>query len=320
MARPHLVFFVPDQWRGDVLGHMGNPAAHTPTLDGLVQTGAVSFRHAFCQNPVCTPSRCSFMTGWYPHTRGHRTMLHMLQPHEPMLLKTLKELGYFVWWGGKNDIVAAQYGYEDYCDVKYEAPDTPQRPLRPNLHSYHDWRGEPESDTYYSHFYGRLDNPTEEPFVYDFDQATVEGAIAQIADRPPDQPLCLYLPLRHPHPPYIAEEPWYSLIDETKLPPRIPAPAWDDKPSLLRGLSERQGMRGWTETRWDDLRKTYYGMCAWVDAQLGLVVEALRKAGIFDDTALFFVSDHGDFTGDYGLVEKTQNTFENPLHPRALPR
>ncbi len=71
---------------------------------------AVSFRNAFCQNPVCTPSRCSFMTGWYPHVRGHRTMFHMLHPErgEPVLLKTLKDTGYFVWWGGKNDLTPAR--------------------------------------------------------------------------------------------------------------------------------------------------------------------------------------------------------------------
>ena len=90
--RPHILIFNPDQWRGDVLGHMGNPAAVTPVLDRFVETEAVSFRNAFCQNTVCTPSRCSFMTGWYPHVRGHRTMYHMLHPErgEPVLLKTLK--------------------------------------------------------------------------------------------------------------------------------------------------------------------------------------------------------------------------------------
>ena len=104
--KPHILIFNPDQWRGDVMGHMGDPAAVTPNLDRLVETDAVSFRSAFCQNPVCTPSRCSFMTGWYPHTRGHRTMHHMLRmPDEVALLKTLKDAGYFVWWGGKNDLV-----------------------------------------------------------------------------------------------------------------------------------------------------------------------------------------------------------------------
>ena len=78
--KPHLLIFNPDQWRGDVLGHMGNPAVQTPDLDRFAAEDAVSFRNAFCQNPVCTPSRCSFMSGWYPHVRGHRTMSHMLHP------------------------------------------------------------------------------------------------------------------------------------------------------------------------------------------------------------------------------------------------
>lgn len=311
---PHLVIFNPDQWRGDVLGHMGNPAAVTPNLDRAVQTDMVSFRNAFCQNPVCTPSRCSFMTGWYPHTRGHRTMFHMLQPDEPMLLKTLKDAGYFVWWGGKNDVVPAQNGYSDYCHVKYTAPDTSQRPLRKNLHVDDGWRGEEGNDTYYSFYAGRLDKSPDEPYAYDSDWAMVEGAVEMIRNRPKEQPLCIYLPLSYPHPPYGVEDPWYSMIDRDALPPRLPASAnGQAKPKLLQGIRKRQNMSGWTEERWRELRATYYGMCARVDYQFGMILDALQEAGIYDDTALFFFSDHGDFTGDYGLVEKTQNTFEDCL-------
>ncbi|WP_207229318.1 sulfatase-like hydrolase/transferase [Ktedonosporobacter rubrisoli] len=68
--QPHIIIFNPDQWRGDVLGHAGNPTAVTPVLDALIQSDAVSFVNTYCQNPVCTPSRCSFFTGWYPHVRG----------------------------------------------------------------------------------------------------------------------------------------------------------------------------------------------------------------------------------------------------------
>ncbi len=311
---PHIVIFNPDQWRGDVLGHMGNPAAVTPNLDRAVQTDMVSFRHAFCQNPVCTPSRCSFMTGWYPHTRGHRTMFHMLQADEPMLLKTLKDAGYFVWWGGKNDVVPAQHGYDAYCNVKYQAPNTPARPLRRNLHVDDAWRGEPGSDTYYSFYAGRIPKADDEPYIYDGDWAMVEGAVEAIRNRPADQPLCIYLPLSYPHPPYGVEDPWFSMIERDALPQRLPTPAdWQGKPGLLKGIYERQNMAGWTEERWTELRATYYGMCARVDHQFGVVVDALRDAGIYDDTAVFFFSDHGDFTGDYGLVEKTQNTFQDCL-------
>lgn len=306
--RPHIIIFNPDQWRGDVMGHLGNPAAMTPHLDQMAQSDAVSFRYAFCQNPVCTPSRCSFMTGWYPHVRGHRTMFHMLQPDEPILLRHLKDHGYYVWWGGKNDLVPRQNGFENYCDVKYEA----QRPTRPNLHRADEWRGAPDGDNYYSFYAGKLDCAADEVY-YDNDWAMVDGAIDLIREADDNQPLCIYLPLGYPHPPYGVEDPWYSQIDRQCLPPRVPAPDWEKKPKLLCGIYERQGLQGWSEERFTELRATYYGMCARVDAQFGKIVTALKESGRYDDSAIFFFSDHGDFTGDYGLVEKTQNTFEDCL-------
>jgi len=311
--RPHILIFNPDQWRGDVLGHMGNPAAVTPNLDRIVQTDGVSFRNAFCQNPVCTPSRCSFMTGWYAHTRGHRTMHFMLRaPEEPCLLKTLREEGYFVWWGGKNDLVPGQHGYEAYCDVKYQPPAEFWEKAR--RQPQRNWRGEPGSDTYYSFYVGRVDKAPGEEQYRDGDWANVLGVIEFIRNRPTDKPLCIYLPLTFPHPAYHVEDPFYSMIDRSKVPARLPAPQnWEGKPGLLRGICERQNMQGWTEDRWTELRATYYGMCARLDHQFGMVLAALREAGIYDDTAVFLFSDHGDFTGDYGLVEKTQNTFEDCL-------
>jgi len=310
---PHLVIFNPDQFRYDGLGHSGNPCAVTPNLDRLVQTEGVSFTNAFCQNPVCTPSRCSFMTGWYPHVRAHRTMFHMLHADEPNLLRALRRRGYFVWWGGKNDLLPGQSpeAVADCCDLKY-AP--PRQPLPmgggwppPAL------RGGPASDGYYSFYVGRLDKGDAEVYR-DSDWLNVEGAVDFIRNRPTDRPLCIYLPLTYPHPSYGVEEPWYGMIDRAKVPARIGTPpGWKGKPAMLKGIWERQGLSGWTEARWTELRGTYYGMCARVDHQFGMVAAALRQAGIWDDTAVFFFSDHGDFTGDYGLVEKNQNSFEDVL-------
>jgi len=178
-------------------GYLGNPAAKTPNLDRLVKTDAVAFEWAFCQSPVSTPSRCSFMSGWYPHVRGHRTMYHMLHPDrgEPMLLKTLKDAGYFVWWGGKNDVVPAQEGFEAFCDVKYHPP---QRVIPDDAGTQ--WRGSPHGDNYYSFYRGRLDVPRGMRHPNDTDWAMVEGAVEfirnagrRISDE--QQPFCLYLPL-----------------------------------------------------------------------------------------------------------------------------
>ena len=95
-SKSNIIIFNPDSWRGDVIAHLGNKAAHTPNLDNFIKNDAASFRNTFCQSQICTPSRCSFMTGWYPHVRGHRTMYHMLQNDEPFLLKILKDKNFYI--------------------------------------------------------------------------------------------------------------------------------------------------------------------------------------------------------------------------------
>jgi arylsulfatase A-like enzyme len=317
--RPHIIIFNPDQWRGDALGHLGHPAVKTPNLDAMVAQHAVSFRHAFCQATVCTPSRCSFMTGWYPHVRGHRTMHHMLHAEagETNLLSVLRDNGYFVWWGGKNDLVPGQLGYDAHCDVQFRVGDDDLKrwgyELQSGAHGGDTtWRGEPDGDNYYSFLKGRLD-PGDSDVYFDRDWAMVYGAIDFLNRYDGDAPLCMYLPLSYPHPPYCVEDPWYSATDRAAIPKRYVYQTWDDKPALLRGIRDGQGLTGWTEQRWTELRATYYGMCARVDHQFGMLMDALRDTQRYSDSAVFVFSDHGDFTGDYGLVEKTQNTFQDCL-------
>jgi arylsulfatase A-like enzyme len=149
---------------------------------------------------------------------------------------------------------------------------------------------------------GELKKRSDEDYYYDSDLANILGAIDLIKNAPEDKPMCIYLPILYPHPPYAVEKEWYKLVDKSLLPERISADKLsNNKPSMLSGLREKYNMRSWTEDHWTELRATYYGM------------EALKEAGIYDDTAVFFFSDHGDFAGDYGLVEKTQNTFEDCL-------
>jgi arylsulfatase A-like enzyme len=236
----------------------------------------------------------------------------MLGPDEPVLLKNLKDNGYFVWWGGKNDLVPGENGFEKYCDVKYQPIRKPNRKI--DLHEFDDWRGSPDGDNYYSFFAGKLNKAEGEEEYYDNDWAMVNGAVDFIKNLPEDKPVCIYLPLGYPHPPYGVEDPWYSIINRDHIPTRTPTPEeWEGKPSLLKGIYERQGLQNWTEDRWTELRATYYGMCARLDYQFNILVKSLKEAGIYDETAIFLFSDHGDFTGDYGLVEKTQNTFEDCL-------
>jgi len=306
---PNIVIFNPDQWRWDVQGHLGNAAARTPNLDRLVEGEAVSFSSAFCQNPVCTPSRCSFMTGWYPHVRGHRTMQHLLQPDEPCLLSELRSHGYEVWWGGKNDLVSDPVAYARCLDHRNRV-----EPAHEDLHRDLSWRRTVNGKPDRSFFAGKLEGFSGETHYMDSDWCHVLDACQFLRSRPKDgKPFCLYLPLLYPHPPYGVEEPYFSEIDRSRLPSRISGKTTSGKPRMAARLREALELEDRDEAWWDELRATYYGMCARVDAQAGMVLQALRDSGLYDETAFFFFSDHGDYAGDYDLVEKAQNLFEDCL-------
>ena len=112
---------------------------------------------------------------------------------------------------------------------------------------------------------------------------------------------------------YRVEEPYFSAIDRKKLPPRIRPEDCTGKAKILSEIRKYQGMEAYTEADWDELRAVYLGMCMKIDHQFGRLLSALKELGLYDDCAIFFLSDHGDFTGDYALAEKAQNTFEDCL-------
>lgn len=135
----NFLLFVADQLRSDAVGAFGNTVVQTPRLDALAARGT-TFTNAFAQFPACTPSRASFMTGWYPHVAGHRTLTHLLRPHEPNLLRTLRTSGYNVAWiGDRGDTLAPGVteastdfcGFDDpppgpFPDATLEAPPDPR--------------------------------------------------------------------------------------------------------------------------------------------------------------------------------------------------
>lgn len=294
--------------RADTLAHLGNPAAVTPNLDQLARNEGVSFSRAYCQNPVCVPSRCSFMTGLYPHVHGHRTMSHLLRPGETTLLQELKNAGYHVWINGRNDLTASQYdgwSAEHASEIYYggqakPAPGPVNTTKRTGQYDY-------------SHFVGQLKTDADGR-NYTGDDEDVDAACKKIlAWKPGDAPLCIFLGLNYPHPPYQIEEPFYSAIVRSRLPARIRAADCVGKPKMESLIRQYQQMDDYVESDWQELRAVYQAMCLKVDSQFGRLCDALRAAGIYEDSAVFFFSDHGDYAGDYDLVEKAQNCFEDAL-------
>jgi len=306
--RPNILIFNPDEMRADALGHLGNLSAHTPYLDAFVKSEAVSFANAYCQNPVCVPSRCSFMTGLYPHVSGHRSMGYLLQPDETSLLKELKQAGYYVWANARNDLVAGEVEGlpESHVSEMFYGGNTMYQSKQRNEKPKRGEKG------FYSFYTGELEiDPHEE--IHSADDEDVQAAVDRILHPVSDQPLCMFVGLMYPHPPYQVEEPYYSMIDRNALPERIEGSRCRDKAEILSELRYYQNLQDYTEDDWNELRSVYLGMCAKIDVQFKKICDALKEAGIYDDTAIFFLSDHGDFAGDYDIPEKAQNTFEDCL-------
>lgn len=309
MKAPNIIILNPDEMRVDSMGHMGNPAAHTPHLDDFAAQEAVSFENAFCQNPVCVPSRCSFLTGLYPHVNGHRTMNHLLHENETSLFRELKEAGYYVWMNSRNDLVAGQIeglaeSHADeiyYYDKSKPVPKIPLDVLKGNM-------GGAEREHVYSHYEGIKIQAGGSDL--DDTRAACERILNPVE---PEKPLCLFLGWTNPHPPYTTTETYRRLINDSKIPKRIRYEETEGKSRIIGRLKELTGMQDYKETQWKELRATYLAQCAMIDELFSMVCDALKEAGEYENSAIFFLSDHGDFTGDYGLPEKCQNSFEHCL-------
>ena len=303
----NFVFFIPDELRAESVGCFSPhtvPEAITPHISRLA-AGGTRFDDCHVQHTVCTPSRCSFTTGWYPHVRGHRTLWNMLRPEDPNLLKYLKQSGYDVHWGGKNDLLSPAAFEQSVTDYQLGAR---SRRARPVAH------GDPpyplDDPRYYTFLYEPIEGGLEA--VGDFRQ--VDGAVEFLRQRPrdPRKPFAIYLPLSFPHCPYHAPQPYHSMVDPGSLPPLRPADL-PHKPEHYRLIRETRRLHRLDEAFFRHLQAVYLGMTAVTDALLGMLLDALDETGHGQDTAVFFFSDHGDWAGDYGLVEKWPSALDGVL-------
>ena len=304
--RPNFILIMTDQQRADLSMRENFPLDTTPFLDDLARQG-LWFEHAYTTMPACLPARVSMLTGRYPSATRSRTNHNKEDAtYSSDLIDVLREQGYQTALCGKNHSHLTPDRL-DYCLELGHAGGAG------------DERSEEEKafDKYLLSLNHRADMaPAPFPLETQCPWRAVTASINFIENLPQDTPFFLWLSFPEPHNPYQVPEPYFSLFPPETLPPN----ATDDSALESKGF-KFQWTRHIGEVAFEDYadqlpraRANYLGMLRLIDDQVRRFVHFLDDKGLRENTHLIFLSDHGDFVGEYGLVRK------GPELPEVLTR
>ncbi|KAF4950760.1 hypothetical protein FGADI_7956 [Fusarium gaditjirri] len=305
--RPNYIIFMPDQLRFDSLGCTTGPDSEikTPNIDAFAARGSL-FTNCFTQASVCSQSRCSMFTGTYPHVSGHRSLENLIKPWEPNIFRSLKESGYHVaCLAPRGDTFAPTV--TELSLSEYGFLETPE--FMPKFAG-----GGPQVD---ESIWGRLfyRGLRDTDKALDYDEAVVRSALTWLDCPPTDKPWVLFMPLIFPHCPFQVEEPYFSMYDRSNV---SSVEATVDKktgyePRYMKSIREKYGTDRATDEIWREIKATYYGMITRLDDQFGRVLKKVDDLGIWKDTVTMFFTDHGEYLGDHGLIEKWPSGLSETL-------
>lgn len=305
----NFLFLFADEMSASALRCYGNPVVETPEFDRIAGEGT-RFANCFVQNPVCSPSRCSLMTGTYVHNRGHRTLWHLLQPDEPSLFRYLKRGGYEVKWFGKNDLYSDAYLDEVCDDIARKRAGTEAKPSRP----YEGYQSKVPA-------FGPEDPAAKcflmEPGIPEGKERPMEPDIGRALDylngrKEGDKPFFLYLPISMPHPPYTVCREFYDKYRPEDVAELLSDPV-EGKPSYETWIRRYRNLDNLPREVFEKIYAVYLGSVSYIDWMMGELDRTLREKGLDRDTMVIISSDHGDWHGTRRLVEKWPNAMDDEL-------
>ncbi|KUI65607.1 Arylsulfatase [Cytospora mali] len=327
--KPNFIIFMPDQLRYDSLGCTGRTTTtddddnnnnsprpvRTPNIDAFARQGTL-FTNCFVQASVCAQSRCSIFTGNYPHVSGHRSLENLIKPWEPNLFRSLREEGgyHVACLAPRGDTFAPEV--TELSLDEYGFLETPA--FVPGFGGGGgDGLGEDEREDIWRRLFYKGVRGADQ--AMDYDDALVRSALKWLERPPSDKPWVLFMPLIFPHCPFQVEEPYFSMYDRGDMP----APSSkDDKtgyePRYMSVNRERYGTRRATREIWSEVMATYYGMISRLDDQFGRVVSKTKELGYWDNTVTMFFTDHGEYLGDHGMIEKWPSGLSDSLTREPL--
>ncbi len=304
-SKPNILYLMTDQHRGDCLGCAGNNIIRTPNLDSLAAEG-VLFTNAYSSTPSCTPARSAILTGLSPWHHGMLGYGRVAGQYRFELPQAMREAGYYLFGVGKMHWYPQKKlrGYHGLLVDESGRAETPGfvsdyrlwfRQQAPDLNpdatgiGWNDYRAK-------SYALPERLHPTT---------WTGDRAVELIEDYDRSEPFLLKVSFARPHSPYDPPQRFldmYSVDD-------MPAPYVGDWADRHAGHKEPpnpsvwHGDLGLRQTK--ESRRAYYGSVTFIDEQIGRIVAALKRRGLYDNTLILFFADHGDMLGDHHLWRKT---------------
>ncbi len=310
----NVLFIVSDDLTNTAMSCYGSSIGKTPNIDRLAAKG-VRFDRAYCQFPLCNPSRASFMTGLRPdHTKVYEnaTQFRKNIPNVQTLPQTFRKAGYFVARVGKiyHYGVPGQIGTDGLDD-----PPSWEKVVNP--------RGRDKDDEEKGLIFTLMPNAKGSArfggvlswlAADGTDEEQTDGLIAteivKLLEANRDRPFFLACGFFRPHTPYVAPKRYFDMYPPASF--RLPEVPADHRkvhpaPAFASARKEQDAMS-------DDQRRqalqAYHAATTFMDAQVGRVLDALERLKLADKTIVVFISDHGYHLGEHGLWQK-MSLFEN---------
>lgn len=315
---PNVLFIISDDLNNRV-GCYGDPQVKTPNIDRLADRG-VRFERAYCQFPLCGPSRNSMLCGLYPNSTGilrNSQIFRQTIPRHVSLPQAFRLQGYFAARVGKLyhynvPKSVGTNGHDDPgswelelnpagCDRLLEEPDIFSLVPR-EFGGTLSWYASPRGDLLHT----------------DGMQATDAIWLLERFRKQKDRPFFFALGFFRPHTPYVAPQPYFEDYPKTEMPlvEGVDEDVKDLPPDALGSHKKEH------ERLTDDLRQqaiqAYYASITFMDAQVGRVLDELDRSGLADNTIIVFTSDHGYHLGEHGLWQKMSLFEESARVPLII--
>ncbi len=310
LKQPNIVLIMADQLAPHFTGAYGHPVVKTPHMDALAQRGT-RFDAAYCNSPLCAPSRFSFMAGQLITRIAAYDNAAEFPATIPTFAHYLRQAGYRTCLSGKMHFVGPDqlHGFEERITTDVYPSDHAWTP---------DWE---MPDERIDKWYHNMDTVKEAgegvtTFQIEYDEEVAFFARRKIFEYAMEkiEPFCMVASFIHPHDPYVARPEWWGLYDDDAID--MPGEATGGVIPDIDPHSKRvmQGIEADTVAVTDDeirnARRAYYANTSYFDSKVGELIRTLEEAQMLDNTIVIVTADHGDMLGERRLWYK-MNFFEH---------